>query len=495
MYLNKGNFMLVSLLLLVFVLGSNNSYLPLHATTQQTLGTLTVIKTVDNPANILNLNFEPSDFSFRITFNNGSSPVFDVPESGVSQFSIRGGEPYDVREIVLERNNNIDFRVIRGSNCSGTLSGGQDVTCIIRNEIIGFRDGDSEAGIIDPFENRSEAGVIEGNAGPVPTPEGVGQAAGATESEAGLITEPIAGGAPFKRCLSPTAEAVESGDPNPKETQIVPSSATYTISGKTSVSELLSSVDSDNFLTIQIFNDQKLNDGVTFGTASPRLIGTIDVGRSQVTPIDTFDFPINDIDTSCDFITLVAPFSQKPDEKFFPLANTSDVDPSDFDLELGATLPEQHIKNRLLAYCTLDAKTGQVSSACGDITGSGTFNTVVINPPFRTCQTAFGDPVGTETRSNFDVYVLKGSIGSITHETMNNLISDGNSRSFTIQIVIDNVLRNQDQVKIVDSNNPFMTVYFIIDAGESEAEILPFKISRVSTQCTDVGFNANPQIN
>jgi hypothetical protein len=280
------------------------------------------------------------------------------------------------------------------------------------------------------------------------------------------------------------------------------------VAGETRVSEILSTAEEENFLTIKIFNDQKPNDGITFGTASPRFIATIEVGNNAIDPVERFKFQIDNIDTLCDYITLAAPISLDSDEKFMPLANTSNVNPNDFKFENTATIPVNHIKNELLTYCltepkegTFDADTGQVSNQCAGFDfGTGTakqtlFNTLVMMPPFRTCSNTFANPSTLEDQSNFDTYVIKGSIGGVTGKVFDDIITNDGKRSLTIQMVADNVLLNQDEVKIVDSNNPFMTIYFIVDAGEPGAEILPFEISKVSTECTKVGFAANPQVN
>ena len=145
-----------------------------------------------------------------------------------------------------------------------------------------------------------------------------------------------------------------------------------------------------------------------------------------------------------------------------------------------------------MTYCLIGNSGGEVAKNCSE---QAVFNSIIINPPFRTCQTAFSAPGAGTAGSNFDVYVIKGSIGPVSGQTMSNLISDDGSRNLAIQIVADNIINNRDEIKIADSNSPFMTIYFIIDAGDPEAEIVPFTISEISTQCTDVGFADTPQVN
>ena len=297
-----------------------------------------------------------------------------------------------------------------------------------------------------------------------------------------LLLEPAPQLAPFKQCKAPSVQNIPPPPATPPADAqfVVPSSAKYTIEGKTSVSELLSSLDLDNFLTIKLFNDQQDNDGITFGTANPRLIGSLSVGSNEIKPVDLFRYFVDNVDTICDFVTAVKPISQQDDKAFSPLGNSTDINPSDYNFELQATIPENHIENQLLVYCIFGRTTGEISKTC---TNESVFNTVVINPPFRTCQNAFQNVGATTTGSNFDVYVIKGSIGSVSGQTMSNLISDDGSRNLAIQIVADNVITNTDQKKIADSNNPYLTVYFIVDAGQPEAELIPFEIHEISTQC------------
>lgn len=458
-------------------------------------GELRVEKIISDLSN-QNIDLDPSDFTFRIAFNNGTDPrFFRFPDSGVVRLSIDNGVGYSVTEPNRPRSDiNVDLSI----GCQGTSVGGEFERCRITNEITGVPT--SEAGFIeDPLANlTSESGTIEGIT--PPAPGNVVQPAGDVTSESGTIVEPSRGNAPFKQCLAPSVVPTSQNNPGGTTAQlVVPSSATYTIAGKTHVSELLSSTQLDNSLVIKIYNDQKDNDGITFGTANPRLIGQIAVGSNEIDPVDLFKFEINDVDSTCDFVTLAEPISQDPDEAFSPLGNTSEVDPNDFKLKLGTTIPVNHIKNELLVYCIVgeSGRTDQgiVSGACPGGTEGAAFNTKVINPPFRQCQNAFVTPATQPGGSNFDVYVIKGSIGDMSHEEMSDLISDDGSNHFSIQIVADNVLTNPDQIKIADSNNPFITIYFIINAGESDAEIIPFEISKVSTECTDVGFAATPQIN
>lgn len=467
---------------------------------------LKIIKRVSDSVNLdnfVNFDFQPSDFTLRIAIDNGTTLEIPGSSSGVV-LSIRAGQDYDVEEVERPSNlNNVDFSVTRTVRCSTTdfessrpLNNLEQAQCIVRNQISNLIDLESD--FINENENETDfdSQIIPGLQPQIASNDT--QKVVDVESESGTIIEPPKSLAPFKQCKAPSAQSIPEGETTPEDaTFVVPSSAKYTIEGKTSVSELMSSVDLDNFLTIKLFNDQQQNDGVTFGTANPRLIGSIAVGSNEIKPVELFRFFVDNVDSVCDFVTAVKPISQQPDRAFSPLANTTDINPSDYNFKLRATIPENHIENQLLVYCVFGNKdkgatTGEISKTCQN---ESVFNTVVINPPFRTCQNAFDTVGGKTTGSNFDVYVIKGSVGSLSGQSMSNLITDDGSRNLAIQIVADNVITNTDQKKIADSNNPYLTVYFIVDAGQPEAELIPFEINEISTQCTDVGFAADPQVN
>ena len=289
---------------------------PLQAQ-QEGFGHLTVIKRVSD---LTNRDFQPSDFDLRLIIDNGTTIEFDGSRNG-QVFSIKEGLDYEVREVRTSVMANLDISTTSSPECSGSLIDQEEVICTLRNQVNGVFETES-ARIPESDENLTRQKEVQ---------QGIGQTEAANEtqqaeefeSESGLIIQPPSTTSPFKRCLAPAATGTPldaNGDPivNPATTTVIPSSAKYTIEGQTSISELISSLDLNNFMTIKIFNDQKSNDGITFGTANPRFIGSIDVGTNDIVPVDSFRYFVNNIDSTCDFVTAIKPISQQPDRAFAP---------------------------------------------------------------------------------------------------------------------------------------------------------------------------------
>lgn len=457
---------------------------------QQT-GTVTIKKDVDNQGNV-GAPRDPEDFRIRVDFGNG-----DIVEQTGSRLGFPVTRPIGASFTVSEIGPSgvQSFAEFTGNcepNGRGVIQTGS-TECTVNN-------------IISSNENIAED--VGDSLSQNPTaPQTVEQ----TEQESGLTVTPPKGISPFDKCVAPVLEKNVAGgddaagagartDPDQDvqsvtDTFRAPSSAAYTIDGTTSIRELFEELQDNNELTIKIFQDRAVDDGVTLGVASPAFTAQLFVGEDpELFPSESFRYNIDDISTACDYITLTNPISQNPQVRFHPLANTSEIKTSSLDFDGDPTT--NHIPNELLAYCTQDAKIASDCIANAEELG---FSTAVINPPFASCQNAVQNSQGQQRDPDenqaWAQYIIKGNVGIIPVQSFIDLVSGDATGQLMVKLVADLILLNTDQIKIADSNNPFLTVYLIVNPDEPTSTRVPVTIQQVYTQCNAADFIADPQIN
>ena len=465
---------------MVVILTSNFGIVNVNAQT----GTVTVIKHVDNQLNA-GEPVGPEEFLVGITFSpsgkfqEGRGGVTATAEIGDTDFRVTETGPSNVPS-------NQDFEGDCDPNGNGVVTtGGQ--TCTLVNRISSSPDNVEDIGDSLSLDT--------------PPPQTVKQ----TEQESGLTVTPPKGIAPFGKCVAPVIEEADTNqadsdaDPNQAtkdETDVIrqPSSAAYTIDGTTSIRDLFKALQDDNEMTIKIFQDRQADDGVTLGVASPSFTGQLFIGEDpELFPSEYFRYDIDDISTACDYITLTDPISQNPQVRFTPLANTSEIKTSSLNFDGDPTT--NHLPNELLAYCAQDSK---VASECVANLRELGFSTSVINPPFASCQNTVqnsqGAPRNPDESQAWAQYIIKGNIGMIPTQSFVDLVSGDSTGQLMVKLVADLVLLNTDEIKIADSNNPFLTVYLVINPNEPTSTRVPVTIQQVFTQCSAADFIYDPQI-
>jgi len=462
-----------------------------YATTQLTRS-LTIEKVVDNQDSGLNLS--PADFEITVIFTDNGVQTRETFSGSETPKTFNKEDGVQWR--ILERNLRDDVAVSSPTHsptgCDfGQFSIGSPTTCTITNHI-------SARG------PTTETGTAEGTEGAATSPTSEQRTEIAT-TEVGTAVVPTGGKGPFQTCAAPKIVSGTADDANREfvneDVFYFPSSATYTIDGTTSIDDLFESLQENNDLTIILWQDTKENDGVTLGTPSPVFIGQFFVGEDpELFPSEAIKYYIDDISTSCDYVTLTDPISSKADERFHPLANTSNIDPDDFDFK--GNPPENLVPNDLLVYCAQDTK---ISNNCLFVKAEEEeeikkgFVTNVINPPFRSCENTLKE-VTTGSDSNkkeqtWAEYIIKAKAGMIPVQTFIDLVSGSSRGTLEIKVVADTVTLNDDEIKIVDSNNPFLKIYLVVNPDKPTATRVPLEIQQVFTRCNGAGFIDDPQVN
>ena len=119
------------------------------------------LKIIKRVSDFVNLDFQPSDFTLRITIDNGTSKTIPGSSNGIV-LSIRAGQDYNVEEFERPSNlNDVDFSVTRTVRCSTTdfetsrpLFDQEQAECIVRNQVSNLIE--PESGLFDENENESD---------------------------------------------------------------------------------------------------------------------------------------------------------------------------------------------------------------------------------------------------------------------------------------------------------------------------------------------------
>ena len=452
----------------------------------QPTGQLTVVKEIDSSQLREGVDGpapSPSQFNIQVTFSQGGNENDPGSSDGQDYFRA-GGTTYSVTEDPNQISG-ITARVEFDGSCGqngqdDTIEVGTPKTCTVINHILSVGPG---------------AVTGEGTSSQIAS---TSQDTEEFSFQSGLAIRPARGIAPFDKCVAPVLQNSSEARPGGEAASRIvhaPSSASYTIDGTTSVRNLFDSLQENNELTIKIFQDRLEDDGVILGVASPIFTGQLFVGEDpELFPDDAIRYDIDDISTECEFVTLTNPISQNPQVAFHPLGNTSEIKTSGLNFDGDPTT--NLIPNELLAYCSQKVK---VSNDCiKDLTKVG-FSSSVLNPPFRSCSDTLENSQSQnrvpENGQAWAQYIIKGTVGMIPTQSFVDLVSGDRTGQLMIKLISDLVLLNSDEIKIADANNPFLTVYFIVNPGEPTATRVPFTIQQVSTNCNAADFIEDPQIN
>lgn len=485
-------FLAAGCLLAALIVGSN---FPLYAYGQGLSGaTLRVCITVINNSNSNNVT--PNQVQVSIQSDGSITP--NLSPAGTTNPSCTTNTPlnlgaFSVNVQSVDSTSNFRSTVSSGPNtCNGTITSSTTTTVQCDLQIfVGLSSSSSPPGVSTITGASSQVG------GALVTPSIVSSASGGGTAPGSSATTAAAGtgnglgqfDSPLNTCGAQTignagitGSSVLGSGSSSNTLQLTPSSATYSIRGTTSLSKLVRSLNgpSEDF-TIQIFADFVQGDPITLTMSSPPVLGRILIG-TDLKPEHTILYNVNDIRTSCDFVTLVKPNSQSPQSNISPLSPDQKNTNPKTQLSKVGQVNQPPTNNELLfggggpnAALVVNPNTGQVVQA------------IAVNPPFRSCAGIVGSP-SAAGNAQIGRYDLRGSAPDLK------AVASGGTHTLEIRMVSDLVLAPNDLVKIVNNNNSFVKVSLWVDPGTPSAKSIPFDIAEISSHCESVGFTSHPQL-
>ena len=389
-----------------------------------------------------------------ITDSNIAAQSIDLNAGQSVTACLTSGHEYNILEAesLLRAETGLAFDVNYSNDCRVTASAGQSPNCTIRNTITA---GSSSSGLLIP--QGGNTGLVTPS---VQTPDLLTPQAGNTLT--GTLSDP--NNPPFKSCQG-NAKSVSrdlpiSGGTETDEGKVLisaPSSATYLIEGKISLSKLNSAMNAlkTNTFTIQLLSDLDLvSNKITLAPSAPGITGSILVESSNGLKQKIIPFDVKNVRTECKFITL-AKNGPTPNANIVPLGQINNklktiTDPEIKRLAVGGPTVTN---DPLLGY------------------------PFVLNSPFATCTTA--DTTRTNSNDDIAIYSIKGITNKKNSLDGNNLI---------IQITSDLVQNETDLAKFPGGNNPYIQVNLLVDKNRNTAHLIPFTLHSLWTDCKNVAL-------
>jgi hypothetical protein len=457
--MNKTTIIFISFLYVIFIL-LNNSFAPAYSqqiTSNNMIMPLpnlsanhSILGNQDPPLSIrLRDNtgqVQPGDFTVDVRNNGIIVETFPFPPDKTVQLN-QGSYSVEVREARLINR----FVVNPSLDCSGQIVD-QLKTCILTVNSASLRSELQSLRIAGGGTTSSSGGNESSSQHLLP------------ERQANIVVEKR--DELFEPCRAATVTPVNGGTATP----IVPSSALYTIEGTADIGKIANGLKNDEPITFDIKGDLFQNDNVGVSISNPTLIASIQTGEDPF-PIKLTPFKINKITTDCKFYTVVKPNAQDSTGRLAPkgeekIKTIGDIDKNNKNI---------HVKSPPIPPFVLRSDGGKVTS--------NVVNTLAVDPPFRACRPVVDGDDGGKVAT----YILRG-----TPEISK--ISFSGKHILSVRIFVDLVPDFDDLAKIVNTNTNVVRVELVADPGKSNAQVIDFPVTEISTDCLGVGFSTNPVV-